>query len=48
MQLLVKLILNSLYVEQIQKDIDESFSCLSEVWLMSEFGERVLEYQKVN
>ena len=30
MQLLVKLIMNSLYGEQIRKDIEESYQCKSE------------------
>ena len=48
MQLLVKLIMNSLYGEQIRKDIEESYQCKSEMWMMTEYDERVLDYQKVN
>ena len=48
MQLLVKLIMNSLYGEQIRKDIEESYECKSEAWMMSEFDEKVLDYQKIN
>ena len=33
MQLLVKLIMNSLYGEQIRKDIEEKFACKSELWM---------------
>ena len=48
MQLLIKLILNSLYGEQIRKDIEESYQCKSETWMMTEYGEKVLDYQKIN
>ena len=47
MQLLVKLIMNSLYGEQFRKDIEESFHCKSEYWMMSEYDERALDYQKI-
>ena len=48
MQMLVKLIMKSLYGEQIRKDIEESYQCKSEMWMMTEYDERVLHYQKVN
>ena len=48
MQLLVKLIMNSLYGEQKRKDIEESYQCKSEMWMMTEYDERVLDYQRVN
>ena len=48
MQLLVKLIMNSLYGEQIRKDIEESYQCKSEMWMITEYDERVLNYQKIN
>ena len=48
MQLLVKLIMNSSYGEQIRKDIEESYQCKSEMWMMTEYDERVLDYQKIN
>ena len=48
MQLLVKLILNSLYGEFLKKVILESYQCKSEMWMMSEYDERVLDYQKIN
>ena len=48
MQMLVKLVLNSLYGEQIRKDIEESYQCKSEMWMMTEYDERVLDYQKIN
>ena len=47
MQLLVKLIMNTLYGEQIRKDIEESYECKSEAWMMTEFDEIVLDYQKL-
>ena len=39
MQLLVKLIMKSLYGEQRRKDFDESYSCKSENWMMTEYDE---------
>ena len=41
MQLLVKLLMNSLYGEQIRKDIEEKFACKSEMWMQTEYDERV-------
>ena len=46
MQLIVKLIINSLYGEQIRKDIEKSFHCKFEHWMQTEFDERVSDYQK--
>ena len=48
MQLLVKSIMNSLYGEQIRKDIEEIYQCKSEMWMMTEYDERVLDYQRIN
>ena len=48
LQLLVILIMNSLYGEQLPKDFDERYSCKSEIWMMTENDERVLDYQNVN
>ena len=48
MQLVVKLLMNSLYGELLRKDILESYQGKSEMWMMTEFDERVLEYQKIN
>ena len=48
MQLLVKLLMNSLYGEQIRKDIEEKFACKSEAWMMSENDERVKDYWKIS
>ena len=48
MQLLVKMTMNSLHGEQIREDIEESYQCKSEIWLMTEYDERVLDYQRVN
>ena len=48
MQLLVKLIMNALYGEFFRKDILESYQCKSEMWMMTEYDERVLDYQKNN
>ena len=40
MQLIVKLLMNSFYGEQIRKDIEEKIPCISEYW-MSKYDERV-------
>ena len=48
MQLLVKLIMNALYGEYLREDILESYQCKSEMWMMTEYDERVLDYQKIN
>ena len=47
MQLLVKLIMNSLYGEFLRKDSLESYQCKSEMWMMTEYDERVLDCQKI-
>ena len=39
--------MNSLYGEQKWKDIDESYQCKSEMWMMTEYNERVLDYQRI-
>ena len=44
--MLVKLIIKSLYNEQTTKDIEESYRCKPEKWMMTEYDERVLVYQK--
>ena len=41
MQLLGKLLMNSLFGENIRKDIEEKFACKSEAWMMTEYDERV-------
>ena len=48
LQLLVKLIMNSLYGEFLRKDILERYQCKSELWMMTESDQRVLDYEKVN
>ena len=48
MDLIVKLIMISLYGEQTREDIEESYRCKSELWMMTEYDERVLDYQKIN
>ena len=48
MQLLVKLIMNALYGEFLRKDILESYQCVTGLWMMTEYDERVLDYQKIN
>ena len=48
MQLLVTLIMNSLYGEFLRKGNLESYQCKSEMWMQTEYDERVLEYQKIN
>ena len=39
MQLLFLLIMNPLDGEQIRKDIEESYQCLSENWMLTEYDE---------
>ena len=48
MQLLVKLLMISLYGEQIRKDIEENFSCKPEYWMETEYDERVKDYWKIS
>ena len=48
LQLLIKLIMNSLYGDFLRKGILESYQCKSEMWMMTEYDERVLDYQKIN
>ena len=40
--------MNSLYGEQIRKDNEENFACISEAWMMSEYAERVKEYWRTS
>ena len=47
MQLLVKLIMNALYGEFLRKHITESYQCKSEMWMQTEYDERVLDYEKI-
>ena len=44
LELLVKLLMNALYGEQIRKDIEEKFACKSEMWMQTEYEERVKDY----
>ena len=48
MQLLVKLLMNSLYGENIRKDIEEKIACKSEAWMMDNYDERVKDYWKIS
>ena len=48
MQLLVNIIMNSLYGEQIRKHIEEKFASISETWMTSEYDERVRNYWKLS
>ena len=47
MQLLVKLIMNALYGEFLRRDITESYQCKSEAWMLTEYDQRVIDYQKI-
>ena len=40
--------MNSLYGENIRKDIEEKFVCKSESWIMSEYDESVKDYWKIS
>ena len=44
MELLVNLLMNFLYGEQMRKDIEEKYSCKSEYWMCTEYDERVEDY----
>ena len=46
--MLVKLLMNSLYGEQIRKNIEEIFACKSKAWMMSEYDEEVKEYWRIS
>ena len=48
MQLLVKFLMNSLYGENIRKNIEEKFACKSEAWMMTEYDERLKDYWKIS
>ena len=48
MQLLVKLLMKSLYGENIRKDIEERFACKSEAWMMTECDELLKDYWKIS
>ena len=47
MQGLIKLIMNSLHGVQIRRDINESYYCISETWMKTEFDEIVLDYWRL-
>ena len=47
MQILVKLVMNSLYGVQIRKDINDSKYCRSETWMKTEYDESVLDYWRL-
>ena len=40
--------MNSVYGENIRKDIEENFACKSEAWMMSEHDEREKDYWKIS
>ena len=48
MQLIVKFLMNSLFGENIRKDFEKKFACKTEVWMMSEYDERVIDYWKIS
>ena len=48
MQLLVELLMNNLYGENIRKDIKEKIACKSELWMMNNYDERVKYYWKIS
>ena len=47
-QLMVKLIMNSLCGEQTRKDIVEKFACKIEYWMISEYDDRGKENWKIS
>ena len=40
--------MNSLYGENIRKDIEEKFACNSEACMMGEYDERLKDYRKIS
>ena len=48
MQVLVKVVMNSLYGVQIRKDINEHYYCISEIWMKTEYDETILGYWKMS
>ena len=44
----MKLLMNALYGEQIRKDIEEKFVCKSELWMQTEYDEKVKDYWKIS
>ena len=40
--------MNSIYAEQIRKDIEEIFAGKSEAWMTSEYDERVKDYWRIS
>ena len=48
MQLLVTLLMNSLYGENIRNYIEEKFACKSEYWMQTEYDERVKDYWRIS
>ena len=48
MQFLMQLLMNSLYGENIRKDIEEKFASKSEMWMQTEYDERVEDYWKLS
>ena len=40
--------MNSLYGEQIRKDIEENFGSKWEAWMITEYDERVKNYWKIS
>ena len=47
-QLLVKLSKISLYEEQIRKNFEKKFACMSEYWMTIEYDERINDYWRVS
>ena len=48
MQWLVNLLMNSLLGENIRKDIEEKFVCKSQMWMETQYDERVKDYWKIS
>ena len=48
MQLLVKLLMKSLYGEQTRNDIEEKYLCKSEMWMMTEYDDKIKDYWKIS
>ena len=48
MQLLVELSMISINGENIREDIEENFTCISEMWMQTEYDERVKDFWKTS
>ena len=48
MQFLIKTLMNSLYGEQIRKEIEDNFVFKSDYWMLTEYDEQVKKFWKIS